>query len=244
MWPHIWYPAHTYAYKLLWAFSNVPFSKYWEIEYFLHISKQGCHSHQWWQPSSVSCWALRELRKENTCRLAAIRPQPLLMVSPEERKLRKWKHRKLAPYSQGAYQRNDFSEPRLLYLLMFRKALNSLTWNIWFPLKVKSESESHSVVSGSLRPHVLYNPWNSPGQNTGVGSLSLLQGIFSTQGSNSGLLHCRQIFTSWATINSNLLVFRLPALCCKLLYNLVPPLPPQSSSLRVSWDAVSQARIS
>ena len=36
-------------------------------------------------------------------------------------------------------------------------------------------------------------PRNSPGQNTGVGSLSLLQGIFPTQGLNSGLLHCRQI---------------------------------------------------
>ena len=35
--------------------------------------------------------------------------------------------------------------------------------------------------------------WNSPGQNTGVGSLSLLQGIFSTQGLNPGLPHCRQI---------------------------------------------------
>ena len=32
------------------------------------------------------------------------------------------------------------------------------------------------------------------GQNAGVGSLSLFQGIFPTQGSNSGLLHCRQIF--------------------------------------------------
>ena len=38
-----------------------------------------------------------------------------------------------------------------------------------------------------------YSPWNSPGQNTGVGSLSLLQGIFPTQGSNPGLLHCRWI---------------------------------------------------
>ena len=37
------------------------------------------------------------------------------------------------------------------------------------------------------------SPWNSPGQNTGVGSLSLLQGIFPTQGSNPGLQHCRQI---------------------------------------------------
>ena len=42
---------------------------------------------------------------------------------------------------------------------------------------------SRSVVSDSLRPHGVYSPWNSPGQNTGVGSLPLLQGIFPTQGS-------------------------------------------------------------
>ena len=45
----------------------------------------------------------------------------------------------------------------------------------------------------SLQPHGLYRPWNSPGQNTGVGSLSLLQGIFPTQGSNPGLPHRRWI---------------------------------------------------
>ena len=39
----------------------------------------------------------------------------------------------------------------------------------------------------------LYSPWNSPGQNTGVGSSSLLQWIFPTQRSNSGLPHCRWI---------------------------------------------------
>ena len=38
----------------------------------------------------------------------------------------------------------------------------------------------------------LDSPWNSPGHNTGVGSLSLLQGIFPAQGWNPGLLHCRQ----------------------------------------------------
>ena len=48
-------------------------------------------------------------------------------------------------------------------------------------------------MSDSLQPNGLYNPWNSSGQNTGVGSLSLLQGIFPAQGSNPGLLHCRQI---------------------------------------------------
>ena len=47
------------------------------------------------------------------------------------------------------------------------------------------------VVSNSLQPYGLYGPWNSPGQNTGVGSLSLLQGIFSTQGPNPGLSHNR-----------------------------------------------------
>ena len=55
------------------------------------------------------------------------------------------------------------------------------------------QSASRSVVSDSLRPHRLYSPWNSPGQNTGVGRLSLLQGIFPTQGSNPGLPHCRWI---------------------------------------------------
>ena len=97
----------------------------------------------------------------------------------------------------------------------------------------ESESESHSVMCDSLQPHGLNSPWNFPGQNTGVGSLSLLQGnlpnpgieprsptlradslpaepqgkpkntkvgslsllqgIFLTQESNWGLLHCRQI---------------------------------------------------
>ena len=56
-----------------------------------------------------------------------------------------------------------------------------------------TESESGSTVSDSLWPHGLYSPWNSPGQNTGVGSLSLFQGIFPTQGSNTGLPHCRWI---------------------------------------------------
>ena len=54
-------------------------------------------------------------------------------------------------------------------------------------------SEIHSVMSDSLRPQGLYSPWDSPGQNTGADNLSLLQGIFPTQGSNPDLPHCRQI---------------------------------------------------
>ena len=36
-------------------------------------------------------------------------------------------------------------------------------------LSNECETESRSVVSNSLRPHRLHSPWNSPGQNTGVG---------------------------------------------------------------------------
>ena len=49
------------------------------------------------------------------------------------------------------------------------------------------------VASDSSCPHGLYSPWNSPGQNTGVGCQSLLQGIFPTQGLNPDLSHCRSI---------------------------------------------------
>ena len=63
---------------------------------------------------------------------------------------------------------------------------------------------SHSVMSNSLWPHGLQParilcPWDSPGNNTGVGCQFHPQGIFPTQGSNPGLLHCRQILYSWAT---------------------------------------------
>ena len=57
----------------------------------------------------------------------------------------------------------------------------------------KSESESHSVMSDLLPPHGLCSPWNSPGQNTGVDSHILLQGIFPIQRLNPGLSHCRWV---------------------------------------------------
>ena len=57
----------------------------------------------------------------------------------------------------------------------------------------KMRKWSHSVMSDFLQLYGLYSPWNSPDQKSGVGSPPLLQGIFSTQGSNPGLPHCRQI---------------------------------------------------
>ena len=52
---------------------------------------------------------------------------------------------------------------------------------------------SDSLQPHGLQPTRLLCPWDFPGKNTGVGCHFLLQGIFLTQGSNSGLLHCRQI---------------------------------------------------
>jgi len=88
---------------------------------------------------------------------------------------------------------------RIYYLHLksiYKKPINTIFFSLGFPEIVssldipESESESCSVMSDSLLLHGL---WNSPGQNTGVGSLSLLQGILPTQGPNPGLPHCRQI---------------------------------------------------
>ena len=70
----------------------------------------------------------------------------------------------------------------------------TICWGRWsvffnpFPLWVSKWSEVKVIQSYPLRSHGLYSPWNSLGQNTGVGSLSLLQGIFPTQGLNPGRL--------------------------------------------------------
>ena len=77
-------------------------------------------------------------------------------------------------------------------------------------------------MSDSLQPHELYSPWNSPGQNTGVGSLSLLQGTSPTQGSNSGLTHCRWILYQWApweSQNCSSVQFSLVTQLCPTLCN-------------------------
>ena len=78
---------------------------------------------------------------------------------------------------------------------------------------LKSESISHSVVSNSLQPHGLLLarflcPWDSPGKNTRVSSLSLLQGIFLIQGSNPVSCIAGRFFTVWAMKEAQLRV------CC------------------------------
>ena len=64
---------------------------------------------------------------------------------------------------------------------------------IYMQVCVSRSVVSHSLRPPGLQPTRLLCPWNSAQKNTVVGSDSLLQGIFLTQGLNSGLLHCRQI---------------------------------------------------
>ena len=87
------------------------------------------------------------------------------------------------PLLQGIFLTQE-SNPCLLHLLHWQAdSLPFFTTSAtWEHVKVKVAQ----VVSES-------SPWNSPGQNTGVDSHFLLQGIFPTQGSNPGLVHYRRI---------------------------------------------------
>ena len=92
------------------------------------------------------------------------------------------------PFSRGPSQPRDWIRISCIAGGFFTTELPGKS-----TLIIESENESHSVLSDSLQPNGLYNSWNSSGHNTGVGSLSLLQGIFPIQGSNPGLPHCRLI---------------------------------------------------
>ena len=139
-------------------------------------------------------------------------------------------HKQLAGISWRGRSKNTSNEPESIVERNVRslssrsESQKALLYTHTYTHKVKWR-ESHSVVPNSLLPHGLPALWNSPGQNTGVGSLSLLQGIFPTQDwtyvsciasgffaswvpreaqeywsgifptqeSNRGLLHCRRI---------------------------------------------------
>ena len=94
---------------------------------------KGCCSYQAITLQWCRWWALRKLRIETGCPPSSSQPfHPTQQCTL--RRLRMRKHRLLGPDSWGAYKRNDFNELRLLHLPIHRKALNSLTWNVWFSL--------------------------------------------------------------------------------------------------------------
>ena len=131
-----------------------------------------------------------------------------------------------------------------------------LAFHRYFQAQLKW-SESRSVVSNSLRPHGLYSPRNSPGQNTGVGRLFLLQRIFPTQGSNPGLPHCRQILYQlshkgspcsskwWPNWEIGIDIYTLLYIECCLVAKSCPSLckPMDYSPLGSIVYGISQARI-
>ena len=74
-----------------------------------------------------------------------------------------------------------------------KRDCQSVRWNI------RVKSESCSVESNSLGSHWLYSSWNSPGQNTGVDSLSLLQGSSHSRDRTQVSHIAGRFFTSRAT---------------------------------------------
>ena len=96
--------------------------------------------------------------------------------------------------------------------------MRNIIWKIasvYHTVKVKVKSLSCVglfATPWTVEPTRLRHPWDFPGKNTGVGCHFLLQGIFTTQGSNPGLLHCRE--TVWATREADLLVTRYHQFLC------------------------------
>ena len=82
----------------------------------------------------------------------------------------------------------------------------------------------------TLHLHRRYSPWNSPGQNNGGGSLSLLQGIFPIQESTQGLLHCRRFLYQ-------LCYHRSPAIEQASKLDYIQGILGGSDSKESTWDA-------
>ena len=99
--------------------------------------------------------------------------------------------------SQSVAQRNNWKErKRVREVCDWGQGSRSwaltrvtVTRNLGLPLSRKWKWKKAKVTQScsTLCYPMEYSPWNSLSQNTGVGSLSLLQGIFPTQGSNPGL---------------------------------------------------------
>ena len=124
--------------------------------------------------------------------------------------------------------------PKTKHQTKWKKSATTDHIKIWLHLygmiskcKFINSIESHSVMCNLLGPHGLYSPWNSPGQNIGVGSLFLLQGIFPTQGSNPGLLHCWQV------------LYQLSHKGSPRILQWVAYLLPSGSSPQRNWTGVS-----
>ena len=139
---------------------------------------------KWWDQMPWSqffeCWVLSQLFHSSLLPSSRGSLVPLWFLSLEWYHLQIWS---CCYFSQQSW-----------FQLVFHPARHFT----WCTLHEVKWSESHSDMSDSLRPHELYSPCNSPGQNTGMGSLSLLQWIFPIQESNSGVsCIAGGFFTNW-----------------------------------------------
>ena len=101
-------------------------------------------------------------------------------------------------YLHVIFFRVQLSNAKFIHIVVQSLLLTSKTLSSSSQSEIKIESVSHSVVYDHLKPMDCSPPGfsvhgNSPGKNTEVGFHTLLQGIFQIQGSNPGLLCCRQI---------------------------------------------------
>ena len=141
-------------------------------------------------PQLRACCHLLGIRRKWTPR------HPSTQGRPEET----WRKGSIGIQLPLRYDSHPWRQPGPLPLASNLSEKNKIPLHFVFLFKSRiryysalSESESHSVVFNPLQLQGLYSPWNSPGQNTGVGSRSLLRGIFPIQELNQGLPHCRRI---------------------------------------------------
>ena len=106
-----------------------------------------------------------------------------LVVSQEATPISLCHFKTASPLSQKKEWSNDACKPRQRIKKQRHHFTNKgpYSQSYVFPVVMygceKSASGNHSLMSGSLQPHGLYSPWNSGGQDIGVGSHSLLQGV-------------------------------------------------------------------
>ena len=99
------------------------------------------------KPSRLSPPTLSPMETRNRNRVPASSSHLLQLLTTVYAEMRMRKHKRLAPDTWGAYQIKDFNEPKLLYLPIYRKALNSLTWDIWFSLIYSNLMTLHYLPS-------------------------------------------------------------------------------------------------
>ena len=168
----------------------------------ISVNKEWCN-HQASTSQPFWHWALRELRTEIGCLPSSCQPLHSPPVPQQHilRRLKMRKHSIQAPDGQDVYQRNDFSKPGLSHFSIHSKALNSLTWDIWFSF---INNLGLLVIKGFLGKIPWRRKWQPtpvflPGESHGVRSLA----GYSPQGRKGLPWWLRWLRITWDAGNLN-----------------------------------------